>query len=46
MTGLSKGLDFVGHGKSIEFVFLWNDTGLCFSNMTNMMRVRTKTLEV
>lgn len=46
MTGPSKSLDFVGYGKSFEFVLLWNDTGLCFSNMTNMMRVRTKTLGV
>lgn len=29
----AKGLDFVGHEKSLEFVILWNDIGLCFRNM-------------
>lgn len=48
----AKSLGFVGHGNSLEFVFLWDGKGLCFrktmcfSNMTNIMRVGTKTLEV
>lgn len=36
----AKGLDFCRPSKSLEFVFLWNDIGLCFSNMTNMRELR------